>query len=834
MFCSCYTIVLHIILFLNLKEKQQKMNDPIFDLDDIKYKLKFISDASDSDAFYTFLPSIIKPNNAYINKLFLIRNRYKRERADFEKDILAYDYWSPSRNRIDYGLLEILDELEKESLKDDCEAIIEDFINHQNGKTDTSEMDASEQTEVFIFTNDTHDIIIPDTKELTNAEKQQYKRLLIQCQDAIGVQDYASAYQFCDTARKEIEPESAQLYEYLLLTFIKKQSAEKIIREAIKGDKNKFDHVLLYVRRSKKYQHESQKKCLSKTLEPNLKKVAEDFALCLRNEYRGIKSDWVLHTEGVTSSDDRKMIQSIMDIYEKVYMEIHTVQLFLSEIYFEICGAGKFQWIKLGKNNRLYNVTSFDALKKEKSAQRPLKEIFLQDYKRPDKMPENVFSERVYFSLWSKYMELRAKIKGKSRKFGTFNNDSEARQQMIKCFESFKIGYILFQDKRFLEIPLKELSEEGVILWFDLNASGKFINKWQSDNFDALTEWEYYKREKSDIVLLLKKEDALEKKVGRDIAEKTTEEYHKIRYRSHANFSILEKERHTIFTCLERLFVAYRATLQPELIHLIMNEVGGNVMLNWFDSTENGFLSKKWFRNTDNEAFTIDTLLNEIFEWDTTGIIEGYSKQILKEQIAKKFFETLKQRYQSETFNNKSLRNSFNDLEILSNCYDWHSKEEYLDFAINAIWVNQLYYSLTLGDSGNLMPTLDAQQYDFEPYTSIDFFCAKISREGIKEKIIGLLANRFFQDAFQQYIRISSTDSPISRGQVIKFIRTCHHCYLLYPHPEYLKSAINELEGEKFKWITNVPYLGRFNKSRGQVNSFDAIKTLDELQRMLL
>ena len=103
----------------------------------------------------------------------------------------------------------------------------------------------------------------------------------------------------------------------------------------------------------------------------------------------------------------------------------------------------------------------------------------------------------------------------------------------------------------------------------------------------------------------------------------------------------------------------------------------------------------------------------------------------------------------------------------------------------------------------------------------------------LKGKIIELLADRFFQDAFQQYNRVSSADSPISRSQIIKFIRTCKQSYLLHKNSEYLQSAIDELAEGKFKWIITIPYLGRFNKSSGQINGFDAIKTFDELQRLL-
>ena len=318
------------------------MNDTFFDLDDIKYKLKFISD-TDDEAFYMLLTDIIKPAATnYLNKLFLTRNRFKKEFKDFKKDAFDYDYWGVRRNRIDFSLLEIFDELESEYLKDDCETILEDFIN---GQKDTEAPEVAEPTETFSFPESTQDIVIPDTKELTDSERQQYKRLLIQCQDDIAIQAYESAYNHCNKAREAIEPESAQLYEYLLLTYIKKEGIEKIVQETIKGNKAKFDQVLLFIQRCKKYQHSSKPKCPSKTLDTNLKEIAKDIALCLRIEYRRIKSDWVIHTEGITFSEEKKTVQNIMVLFERIYIRIHKVEIFLSEIYFEVCGAGKTQGI---------------------------------------------------------------------------------------------------------------------------------------------------------------------------------------------------------------------------------------------------------------------------------------------------------------------------------------------------------------------------------------------------------------------------------------------------------------------------------------------------------
>ena len=143
----------------------------------------------------------------------------------------------------------------------------------------------------------------------------------------------------------------------------------------------------------------------------------------------------------------------------------------------------------MDKNNKLYNATiSFNALEKKELIERELKSIFTKDFKRTEKAPDNVFAIKIYYELWSKYMELRAKIKKKSLKSGVFNSEIEARQQIINCLGAFKTAYCLFnKDKRFLDIPIKELTE-GVFSWFDLGDNNNRINKTE---FDAENEFKY-------------------------------------------------------------------------------------------------------------------------------------------------------------------------------------------------------------------------------------------------------------------------------------------------------------------------------------------------------
>jgi hypothetical protein len=55
---------------------------------------------------------------------------------------------------------------------------------------------------------------------LSYQQKQDFRRSLLLAQDAIAIENFARAYAHCEHVRSHIDPESAQLYEYLLITYI--------------------------------------------------------------------------------------------------------------------------------------------------------------------------------------------------------------------------------------------------------------------------------------------------------------------------------------------------------------------------------------------------------------------------------------------------------------------------------------------------------------------------------------------------------------------------------------------------------------------------------------
>lgn len=54
--------------------------------------------------------------------------------------------------------------------------------------------------------------------------------------------------------RQKIDPQSAQLYEYLLITFTQKETPERAMRDAVNGNDRVLQYVLMYASRLRDYQ----------------------------------------------------------------------------------------------------------------------------------------------------------------------------------------------------------------------------------------------------------------------------------------------------------------------------------------------------------------------------------------------------------------------------------------------------------------------------------------------------------------------------------------------------------------------------------------------------
>lgn len=84
---------------------------------------------------------------------------------------------------------------------------------------------------------------------LSFEQKTDFRRSLLLAKDAMAVKNYSQAYAYCDHVRTKVDPQSAQLYEYLLITFLQKETALRAMQEAVNGNDRPLQYVLLYASR---------------------------------------------------------------------------------------------------------------------------------------------------------------------------------------------------------------------------------------------------------------------------------------------------------------------------------------------------------------------------------------------------------------------------------------------------------------------------------------------------------------------------------------------------------------------------------------------------------
>jgi len=101
------------------------------------------------------------------------------------------------------------------------------------------------------------DLIKVPTQIIDLSEHQRFKRLMYLYQDAYQAGEYKIAYEYCIQLREEIEPESAQLYEYLMLSYFKLQNEEEIISKALDGQMTALNYLFVYASRLNQLQEKS-------------------------------------------------------------------------------------------------------------------------------------------------------------------------------------------------------------------------------------------------------------------------------------------------------------------------------------------------------------------------------------------------------------------------------------------------------------------------------------------------------------------------------------------------------------------------------------------------
>jgi hypothetical protein len=342
------------------------------------------------------------------------------------------------------------------------------------------------------------EILIPqksldaNSQELTHSQQQDYKRSFILAQDAQAVGEYAKAYGIADKIRTEINPESAQLYEFLLLSLVQKEGADQLIKDALRGYGRVFETAIRYAERFREFQ--KSEKCPSTTGYYNTAQVAKMIHSALRRVYSSYPNDYILDT-GLNASrhpDAREAILSCLQIALRTYQFMHPVEGFLEIAFNEFAGGGKYQWadvveVEPDGSFSVLNRREFDVLSELNNILSLLTDPPLRNPNDPVETGNRnksrsydqtqLLRDNLLVCLNRKKTALLSDIQVEKRFFREFIDE---RDSIIRLVYACIIGYLVFDKKektksKFLAIALDELLLKPAIPWFTLSAEGQLI-----------------------------------------------------------------------------------------------------------------------------------------------------------------------------------------------------------------------------------------------------------------------------------------------------------------------------------------------------------------------
>ena len=353
-----------------------------------------------------------------------------------------------------------------------------------------------------------HAIIIPEAVQglITEEEKKRYRRQMIYVQDLIRYGDYANAYEAGVKTSQELEGESVQLQEFLLVSLFKKASLQEIVNDYLEGAGSHFLKLKLYAEKIinlSQLEAKSAKNGRSKSAKVTtpLSQTTPTAAINIRlicrlliNEIRRIYLEKRFHGKKFDYLEQQetpeirayytKLIQMAMGVYS-----LHSMPTFFGTMLLELSGGGYMDWLRVDKSMKVAD--------RENLKFSPLhyRRLLYEEY-APKIFPgwqKDSFNKQAAYILLkvirAKYVNIK-KTRYRDR-------DGKPDWNMTwnahhKSLQSFLTGFALFEDERFLEKPLRELSGRAGMDWIDLDETGKLITHkycgYYLRKFDAVTQ----------------------------------------------------------------------------------------------------------------------------------------------------------------------------------------------------------------------------------------------------------------------------------------------------------------------------------------------------------
>ncbi len=363
----------------------------------------------------------------------------------------------------------------------------------------------------------------------------QYKRLMIQAQDAYLAHRYEEAHELFLRVRNEVDPESSQLYEMLMVTYYKKHRGALLVDNYIANKtKNKRldlkDNPLyqLYLYASRFHLLQGNRKIdntglinktypddkkpgsdliaqaalpvFSYTGAQNLKTIAQELLLRLAKRHTRILDQL---SSGITSR--KKVMVELwrcVSTARDIYQYLKPDYIVFTTIISELLGASASFWITIDSAGHPTNVhEEFDAIghfqailgmvvnDKFRHQATDLLPSSTDHRKSHDEIHQEVISDLaalVSDGLRLKYVQLP------EAPTPTPDEAAATYQPYVELMLSYQVADALLPNSGlFFEVPFLELGNgEGKVDWFQLGRGRKLYTRFTAPDFDALAYFE--------------------------------------------------------------------------------------------------------------------------------------------------------------------------------------------------------------------------------------------------------------------------------------------------------------------------------------------------------
>ncbi|MEO0626901.1 MAG: hypothetical protein AAFY91_07910, partial [Bacteroidota bacterium] len=477
------------------------------------------------------------------------------------------------------------------------------------------------------------------------SEQQAYKRAFYKLQDLYHANEFEAAYQQGLRIRDELECESGQLYEYLLLALFQHVGADRIVDDAI----NQADYLLLrqlyvYAERLQALQWPGapMKQALghpayaleadgrySHTAIHNMRQIANGLLLRVTQRY----SELIAEPDSAAA---RLSLQRAMWLTGLLGSFTKGDALFAPLVIGELAGGGPHAttWIEVDSAEVLTNrYPDFDALALIRSARRVARYEILPAADRPEAtLVSDLLSaqEDRYQSIWNEKMLDRSESVILHRLRNWLTN-------------SYLLSFLFPEYPELAKLPIKEMATtEGLADYFGIDQNGDLVTKPTESVLSSFPAYKYLRRFvewREGEASWTKRESELRELAYLRTAARAKAIYTELQDRGFRIEDRNLEQAKLIICCLRDWMKCYRAYGDVSFWEVAYREITGSGFLCWFQLRASGFTDPILLKD---ENWSSTQYLSELL-----GLRKRFDPLVAKTKLAKNYLERfIKPRYE--------------------------------------------------------------------------------------------------------------------------------------------------------------------------------------------